>query len=657
MHHYIIIDTNRILQLKTTSFDLEPNPFERSFATEKESPNNGTGNNRHNLRIPNISNLNLPSKLPGITPTGFSSTDRKLPPLSLSPGGTSAPGTPVSMWNSLLSASNQNQNANQGHGQVQNPNANANQNQIQNGNGNANVLQNHQKTSSVGITGTPSVNIHQNAPGNDQHYNQNFNQFVSNLRKTGLTPNESNLRSGLTPGGAGGFPFGNQLPGLTTPSALLNSPMTPGLSSLLGITLSQLSNTNNNAHHPVPQQQVPPQLPPHQANLQGNMIQAPIMNNSGVINNMPTTIKEKSETKVSKKLENSKEPGANSNTSAPTTKKRKGNTEKNTANKKKKTEVKKEKASLETDSKSKKKKLEEDKENDNRDDEDNEINEGTTEEEKRKIFLERNRVAASKCRQRKKQLVQKMEDELSFYSTGYREVSAQMSQLRNHLLNLKYIIEGHKDCPVFLNSVGGFENFNNIVQQTNYLCQVTGNSANVSSIPSTIPTILNADHPAGGLAQQPEQQGQPIQPIQQGQPIQQQAQQQQQQQVPPPNGLIQSNPSTIQDPGSSQSGDNEVASHHSLPEVSQNGNSNVGDNGYIRNINSMTNLASANNQRVPGNGGVSVENGDFSLRPVVSMIDLQSQAQVQPQANRDSQQAPNGFDLGQPNGVIQMTHQ
>ena len=82
-----------------------------------------------------------------------------------------------------------------------------------------------------------------------------------------------------------------------------------------------------------------------------------------------------------------------------------------------------------------------------------------------------------------------------FIQQDTRELSAQVTQLRDQLINLRGIVIGHKDCPMLVSSVGGFDQLNNIIQQSNYVTQIaSGSQTNVSSMPSTIPTTLNA-HP------------------------------------------------------------------------------------------------------------------------------------------------------------------
>ncbi|KAN0108525.1 Aft1 HRA domain containing protein, partial [Hyaloscypha variabilis] len=71
-----------------------------------------------------------------------------------------------------------------------------------------------------------------------------------------------------------------------------------------------------------------------------------------------------------------------------------------------------------------------------------------TDEEKRKNFLERNRVAALKCRQRKKQWLANLQQKVEIYSAENDNLNAQLSQLRDEVVNLKTLLLAHKDCPV-----------------------------------------------------------------------------------------------------------------------------------------------------------------------------------------------------------------
>ncbi|KAF2841985.1 hypothetical protein M501DRAFT_927774 [Patellaria atrata CBS 101060] len=75
-------------------------------------------------------------------------------------------------------------------------------------------------------------------------------------------------------------------------------------------------------------------------------------------------------------------------------------------------------------------------------------NKKMTDEEKRKNFLERNRVAALKCRQRKKQWLANLQAKVELFSTENDALSATVTQLREEIVNLKTLLLAHKDCPV-----------------------------------------------------------------------------------------------------------------------------------------------------------------------------------------------------------------
>lgn len=71
-----------------------------------------------------------------------------------------------------------------------------------------------------------------------------------------------------------------------------------------------------------------------------------------------------------------------------------------------------------------------------------------TDEEKRKNFLERNRVAALKCRQRKKQWLANLQTKVEIFTQENDALTQQCSQLREEIINLKTLLIAHKDCPV-----------------------------------------------------------------------------------------------------------------------------------------------------------------------------------------------------------------
>ncbi|KAJ9419614.1 hypothetical protein FOXG_07083 [Fusarium oxysporum f. sp. lycopersici 4287] len=71
-----------------------------------------------------------------------------------------------------------------------------------------------------------------------------------------------------------------------------------------------------------------------------------------------------------------------------------------------------------------------------------------TNEEKRNHFLERNRVAAHKCRQRRKQWLTQLQTKVELFTTENESLVAQIAHLREETVNLKTLVFAHKDCPV-----------------------------------------------------------------------------------------------------------------------------------------------------------------------------------------------------------------
>ncbi|ORY76980.1 hypothetical protein BCR37DRAFT_389247 [Protomyces lactucae-debilis] len=74
-------------------------------------------------------------------------------------------------------------------------------------------------------------------------------------------------------------------------------------------------------------------------------------------------------------------------------------------------------------------------------------NKNETDEEKRRNFLERNRQAALKCRQRKKQWLQNLQAKVEFFGQENDQLTSQVTSLREEIVNLKTILLAHKDCP------------------------------------------------------------------------------------------------------------------------------------------------------------------------------------------------------------------
>uniref|UniRef100_A0A3Q0QSX9 Cyclic AMP-dependent transcription factor ATF-7 n=1 Tax=Amphilophus citrinellus TaxID=61819 RepID=A0A3Q0QSX9_AMPCI len=68
--------------------------------------------------------------------------------------------------------------------------------------------------------------------------------------------------------------------------------------------------------------------------------------------------------------------------------------------------------------------------------------------ERRQRFLERNRAAASRCRQKRKLWVSSLEKKAEELSTLNVSLSNEVSLLRNEVAHLKQLLLAHKDCPV-----------------------------------------------------------------------------------------------------------------------------------------------------------------------------------------------------------------
>ncbi|KAF8425107.1 hypothetical protein EV426DRAFT_532116 [Tirmania nivea] len=74
------------------------------------------------------------------------------------------------------------------------------------------------------------------------------------------------------------------------------------------------------------------------------------------------------------------------------------------------------------------------------------MDEQGTLEAKRRRFLERNRVAASKCRQKKKEWMQNLEETARTAQNNSRYLQAAVVQLKDELLHLKQELLKHHGC-------------------------------------------------------------------------------------------------------------------------------------------------------------------------------------------------------------------
>ncbi|XP_031415191.1 cyclic AMP-dependent transcription factor ATF-2 isoform X2 [Clupea harengus] len=68
--------------------------------------------------------------------------------------------------------------------------------------------------------------------------------------------------------------------------------------------------------------------------------------------------------------------------------------------------------------------------------------------EKRRKFLERNRAAASRCRQKRKVWVQSLEKKADDMNSMNGQLQSEVTLLRNEVAHLKQLLLAHKDCPV-----------------------------------------------------------------------------------------------------------------------------------------------------------------------------------------------------------------
>jgi hypothetical protein len=81
---------------------------------------------------------------------------------------------------------------------------------------------------------------------------------------------------------------------------------------------------------------------------------------------------------------------------------------------------------------------------------DNHHSVGDNNNDKRKKFLERNRVAASRCRQRKKQKIEELEKRASETAQRNEELKLTISALKDELIMLKNMLLAHRNCECSL---------------------------------------------------------------------------------------------------------------------------------------------------------------------------------------------------------------
>ncbi|KAF1801922.1 basic-leucine zipper transcription factor [Mucor lusitanicus] len=68
--------------------------------------------------------------------------------------------------------------------------------------------------------------------------------------------------------------------------------------------------------------------------------------------------------------------------------------------------------------------------------------------EKRKHFLERNRQAALKCRQRKKQWLTNLQERVEFLANDNEQLQLQANVMRDEVIHLRNLLLAHKNCSM-----------------------------------------------------------------------------------------------------------------------------------------------------------------------------------------------------------------
>lgn len=96
------------------------------------------------------------------------------------------------------------------------------------------------------------------------------------------------------------------------------------------------------------------------------------------------------------------------------------------------------------------------------DNSDEDSDNGEDSEQKRQKFLERNRVAASKCRQKKKRWMQDLASQADEATQRNKQLHMMVSQLKEEVLTLKNQLLSHRNCNCnviqqYLQSSGQFD--------------------------------------------------------------------------------------------------------------------------------------------------------------------------------------------------------
>lgn len=265
--------------------------------------------------------------------------------------------------------------------------------------------------------------------------------FVDSHLRSGLTPNESGIRSGLTPGGSGSIfpapsPTTAAIFGLTTPAGIsaTSFPQTP-LPVEAQTTESQLKPPKLEA---APQKSESTAVDSASVAANGLFLLSQGQADANKASSSSTSANSKSD-KQEKKRASTRKSGRK--TDEQSSNKRLRNMDGSASPIKQSSNYEDDDGKNSHSSNNS---------NEDDDDEDNNGNNADTrkmtEEEKRKNFLERNRVAALKCRQRKKQWLQSLQAKCDYYGNENDNLNKQISLLREQVVSLKTLLIAHKDC-------------------------------------------------------------------------------------------------------------------------------------------------------------------------------------------------------------------
>ncbi|XP_028850632.1 cyclic AMP-dependent transcription factor ATF-7a isoform X2 [Denticeps clupeoides] len=123
--------------------------------------------------------------------------------------------------------------------------------------------------------------------------------------------------------------------------------------------------------------------------------------------------------------------------------------------------------------------------------------------ERRQRFLERNRAAASRCRQKRKLWVNSLEKKAEELTTMNVSLSNEVSLLRNEVAHLKQLLLAHKDCPVTtLQKKNAYldESMKDVSEPTGSPAPVIQHSSLAPSLSSVGPNGLSARAAAEAVA-------------------------------------------------------------------------------------------------------------------------------------------------------------